>query len=273
MISVSEVCVHRRSTVCLAPCSLKIQSASVLALVGANGSGKTTLLHLLAGIIKPTDGIVDGSPRVSFVAQDQSHHSWMPISVDEVLKMGRYRGLLHRLRSEDRIAIDTAAERLKIAHLRSRRFSELSGGERQRVIVARAIASSADLVLLDEPITGLDLPSQEIILQVIAEEAARGASVVFSTHHLGEARNADRVALLAGCVIADGTPEETLTPALLSEAFGSNILSDQSGTVVIDEHNHVSGLHPATQLSCCFDSDDHSHHDHSHGNNLETGLG
>ena len=210
---------------------------------------------------------------MSFVAQDQSHHSWMPISVDEVLKMGRYQGLLHRLRSEDRIAINTAAERLKISHLRSRRFGELSGGERQRIIVARAIASSADLVLLDEPITGLDLPSQEIILEVITEEAARGASVVFSTHHLGEARHADRVVLLAGCVIADGTPAEVLTPALLSEAFGGSMISDQSGTLVFDEHHHGSAPHLAPQLSCCLDNNDHSHHDHSLGNHLETGRG
>ena len=140
----------------------------MLALVGANGSGKTTLLHLLAGILEPTDGMVSGAPQVAFVAQDQTHHAWMPMSVDEVLRMGRYRGLLHRLRAEDRCAIDTSAERLDISHLRSRRFGELSGGERQRVIVARAIASSADLVLLDEPITGLeDLTAQAAAARVV----------------------------------------------------------------------------------------------------------
>lgn len=255
---------HRRSTICLAPCSLSVSSGEILALVGANGSGKTTLLHVLAGILEPTDGNVSGAPQVAFVAQDQTHHAWMPMSVDEVLRMGRYRGLLHRLRSEDRLAIDTAAERLDISHLRSRRFGELSGGERQRVIVARAIASSADLVLLDEPITGLDLPSQEIILHVIADEAARGAAVVFSTHHLGEARCADRVVLLAGCVLADGTPEEVLTPALLAEAFGGRMVSDQTATLVVDEHHHDSDHHPATELSGHLDHHDHSHHDHSH---------
>ena len=265
VVALDDVCVHRGTTVAVAPTSLSIYAGSSVALVGANGSGKTTLLHVMAGLIDATDGVVTGSPRVALVAQHHDHHPWMPLSVDEVLRMGRYRGLIHRLGSADRAAIDAAAERLDIAVLRSRRFGELSGGERQRVMVARAVASAADLVLLDEPITGLDLPSQEIILEVIAAEAARGAAVVFSTHHLGEARRADRVVLLAGCVLADGTPNDVLTPALLAEAFGGRMVSTDTSTVVVDEHHHHGHApHPDSALSGHLDHHDHAHHDHSH---------
>ena len=91
-------------------------------------------------------------------------------------------------------------------HLRRRPFGELSGGQRQRVLVAQALAAQPDLLLLDEPITGLDLPSQQRILEVIDETPSRRHVVVLSTHHLGEARRIDRVLLLAGCVLADGAP-------------------------------------------------------------------
>ena len=91
-----------------------------------------------------------------------------------------------------------------------RPFGDLSGGQRQRVLVAQALVARPDLLLLDEPITGLDLASQQRILEVIADETAAGTSVVLSTHHLGEARHTDRVLLLAGCIVADGPPDEVL---------------------------------------------------------------
>ena len=228
VVSLTDICVHRRSAICLAPCSVNVRAGESIALVGANGSGKTTLLHVMAGILEATDGSVEGQPKVAFVAQEQTHHSWMPMSVEEVLRMGRYQGLFHRLRTEDRMAVDSAAERLDVGHLRHRRFSELSGGERQRVLVARAVATSAELLLMDEPITGLDMPSQKIILEVIAAEATRGAAAVFSTHQLAEAHHADRVILLAGCVLADGSPDSVLTPGLLAEAFGGRLVSTLS---------------------------------------------
>jgi manganese transport system ATP-binding protein len=263
-VSLDGVCVHRGATVALAPTTLAVALGSSVALVGPNGSGKTTLLHLMGRLLAPTDGAITGAPRVALVAQHQDHHPWMPLSVDEVLRMGRYRGMLHRLHGDDRVAIDAAARRLEIDALRTRRFGELSGGERQRVMVARAVAAQADLVLLDEPITGLDLPSQEIILEVIAGEASRGAAVVFSTHHLGEARRADRVILLAGCVLADGTPDDVLTPALLAEAFGGRMLHAESATIVVDEHHHGHGAHTDSALSGHLDHHDHAHHDHAH---------
>jgi ABC-type Mn2+/Zn2+ transport system ATPase subunit len=191
----------------------------------------------------------------------------MPISVGEVLRMGRYgeRGLLGRLGPTDRRAIDEAAQRMDVADLVRRPFGELSGGQRQRVLVAQALAARPDLLLLDEPITGLDLASQQRILDVIADETAQGTSVILSTHHLGEARHTDRVILLAGCVVADGPPADVLRPALLAEAFGNRLVPTDHGIVVVDEHGHGDGDHDTSVDASDLlpqHEHDHAHHDH-----------
>ncbi len=165
VVSLTDICVHRRSAICLAPCSVNVRAEESIALVGANGSGKTTLLHVMAGILEATDGSVEGQPKVAFVAQEQTHHSWMPMSVEEVLKMGRYQGLFQRLRTEDRIAVDLAAERLDVGHLRNRRFSELSGGERQRVLVARAVAAPLNYYFWTNQLRGLICRARKLFLR------------------------------------------------------------------------------------------------------------
>jgi ABC-type Mn2+/Zn2+ transport system ATPase subunit len=266
----TDVCVHYGGVVALAPSSLRVEAGTSTSLVGPNGSGKSTLLNLLAGLVRPTSGSIDVAPgtRIAFVAQQQHQHPWMPLSVSEVLRMGRYgeRGLLGRLRTTDRRAIAEAAERLDIGGLRRRPYGELSGGQRQRVLVAQALATEPDLLLLDEPITGLDLVSQQQILQIIAEETAKGTTVVLSTHHLGEAKRTDVVMLLAGCLLASGRPQDVLRPELLAEAFGSRLVRDDGSTVVVDEHGHAhedcpDGEPEAAEL---LPQHHHDHHAHVH---------
>jgi ABC-type cobalamin/Fe3+-siderophores transport system ATPase subunit len=143
--------------------------------------------------------------------------------------------------------------------LRRRSFGDLSGGQQQRVLVAQALAADPDVLLLDEPITGLDLPSQLRILDVIDECVGDGRTVVFSTHHLAEARRARRVMLLAGCVLADGRPSDVLVPALLAEAFGGRLIRDDGTTVVVDEHGHDDRAHEPHDLG-----PHHEFHDHDH---------
>ncbi len=226
-----------------------------VALVGANGSGKSTLLLLLAGLLSPTSGAVVRAEGVeaAFVAQQHGHHDWIPVPVEEVLRMGCYRrrGLLGRISRSDREEIGRVAERLEIIDLMRRSFGELSGGQRQRVLVAQALIGAPGILLLDEPITGLDLPSQEAILRIIDEEVDRGAAVVFSTHHLEEAKRADRVMLLAGCVIADGVATDVLRPEYLGMAFGGRLLKVGSDALLVDDHGHGHG-------------DDHHHDDVGH---------
>jgi ABC-type Mn2+/Zn2+ transport system ATPase subunit len=195
------------------------------------------------------------------VTQHHEHHRWMPLSVEEVLRMGRFpdRGLLGRFRADDRASIDAAAELLEVSHLRRRSFGDLSGGQQQRVLVARAVASNPDLLLLDEPITGLDLPSQLRILHVVEQHALDGGIVVFSTHHLAEARRADRVMLMAGCVLADGRAEDVLVPDLLAEAFGGRLIRDDGTTIVVDDHGHDHGAPHTPDLV-----PHHATHPHEH---------
>ena len=215
-----------------------------VALVGANGSGKTTMLKVIAGLVKPTTGhaaLVAGPPP-AFVTQHGHHHPWMPLTAGEIIEMGRFvgKGLLGRMEALDRAAIDEAMERAEVAGLVRKQFGDLSGGQQQRVLVARALAQRSNVLLLDEPITGLDLASQERILDIVDQEAARGALVVLSTHHLDEARRCSRVVLLDGQVVADGTPAEVLTAEHLRKAYGGRVITAESGTaIILDDHGHT----------------------------------
>ena len=238
----TSVSVRYGEVVALDTTSTTFRSGTSVALVGANGSGKSTVLRLLAGLLAPTSGTIERAPDVdaAFIAQQHEHHDWMPLPVDEVIRMGCYRtrGLLGRITRSDRAEIRSVADRLDVTDLLRRSFSELSGGQRQRVLVAQALIGSPRLLLLDEPITGLDLPSQETILSIIDAEVIAGATVVFSTHHLEEAKRAQRVMLLAGCVIADGTADEVLRPEHLATAFGGRLLRIGGEALLVDDHGH-----------------------------------
>lgn len=251
LVQFDRVSVSFGRRVALDDLTVGFDAGSTVALVGSNGSGKTTLLKLLAGLAKPTKGTIGPvpRPRVAYVGQHQHQHGWMPLTVAEVLRTGRYgdRGLLRRLRAPDKDLIAGAAARLDIEDLLGLPFNDLSGGQRQRVLVATALVMDAPILLLDEPITGLDIPSQERILQVIEGEAARGRLVVISTHHLDEARRCARVLLLRNKIVADGSPTDTLTAEALRMTFGDRVVTQDGVPAVFDDHGH-----------------DH-HHDHQHG--------
>lgn len=130
-------------------------------------------------------------------------------------------------------------ERLEVADLAGRQVDELSGGQRQRVFVAQGLAQGADLVLLDEPVTGLDPVSRQTILEVASAEAARGAAVVMTTHDLAEAAAADHVLLLASGRVVEGPPDAVLQPEVLRSAYGERVLEVGPGrTVVVDDPHH-----------------------------------
>ena len=235
--------------VALAGVTCQFEHGTSSALVGANGSGKTTLLRLLCGLAQPSEGRISPDPSektVALVAQQHGQRAWMPLTVSNVLRMSRFRdrGLVKRFRPIDRIIIDDAAERLEVSDLGNRQFGELSGGQRQRVMVAQALAHKADVLLMDEPITGLDMPSQETILRIIDEERRRGRIVVVSTHHMDEAELCDQVILLSNRIVASGSPGAVLTNKNLQEAFGLRMAhGDEDDCVFHGEHDgHADGV-------------------------------
>jgi iron complex transport system ATP-binding protein len=232
---------------------LAFAPGSVVAMIGPNGSGKSTLLSTLSGLVRPTRGEVrvlgvparDGRRRVAHVLQTTIANEAVPLTVRETVQMGCYgtRGAFRPLRGEDRQAVREAIERMRIADLVDRQLLELSGGQRQRTYVAQGLAQRAPILLLDEPITGLDLVTQETITRVIAEERARGTTVVLTTHDVGTAQLADHVVLMATRVVAEGPPDHVLTPVNLATAYGGHVHVLDDGTVVLDEAHHHDHRH------------------------------
>ena len=225
-----------------------IPAGRLTAVIGPNGSGKSSLLNALAGLLLPRRGdleILGGPPgkarrRVAYVLQATKVNEVMPITVRETVAMGRYAllGPWGFLRGPHRRAYLEAMERLEIADLAGRHLHELSGGQRQRVFVAQGLAQQAELLLLDEPVTGLDLVSTERIRAAIADEIGRGTTVVVTTHDVADANRADHVLLMSGRVHAEGPPAFALHPDRLSEAYGIAIVHLEDGSVVLDDAHH-----------------------------------
>lgn len=255
-VSALDVVLARGRSVALEIDRLELPAGALTALVGPNGSGKSTFLHAIAGLLEPLRGslrVLGDDPlharrRVAYVLQATEVHEHMPVTVGEVVAMGRYavRGAFGRLRREDRQAIATAIERLELGDLARRHLGELSGGQRQRVFVAQGLAQGAEVLLLDEPVTGLDVPSVARIHEVIAEERAAGHTIVVATHDLAEASAADHLVLMAGRVVASGPPSAALTKATLAEAYGARLLRVDGETLLLDEgthHDHEGHAH------------------------------
>jgi manganese transport system ATP-binding protein len=251
-IAVEHLTVRFGSLTVLDDVSFTASAGSSVAVIGPNGSGKTTLLNALVGLVEPTSGTVtvDHGPRTAPTAYVLQHRQgsaqrWLPLTVREVIRMGCYRGRpVGPLPRDQRRRVVEAASRLEVDDLLTRPFGELSGGQQQRVLLAQALVQQPSVLLLDEPITGLDLASQQRILDLIEEETTRGTTVVLTTHHLDEARHCDQVLLIAGRLIATGPPDQVLTAAELRRAFGPRVLGDHHAhdhrreLLIVDDHAH-----------------------------------
>lgn len=250
-----DVVVSRGSHVALRSSDFSIPSGAITAVIGPNGSGKSTLLHAIAGLLPLSAGtltVLGATPalsqsQISYVLQYTTVPAGTPLTVQEAVMMGRYPtlGLLHRPGKADRERVQLAMERLEIIDLAHRHLTELSGGQRQRVYVAQGIAQDHHMLLLDEPLTGLDLNSARTIDSIIHDEPTRGCSVVLTTHDLEEAKAADHVILTSGRVVAYGPPAEVLTEENLISAYGLGALHDRDAdsTMFPTEHHDHSHDH------------------------------
>ena len=221
--------------------NLELSAGEMISLIGSNGAGKTTLLNLIGGLTKPSSGSITRTDLngVSFINQLEAEATWMPITVGEILKMSSYRRRRYfkRITKNDMELIERAAERLEISDLWGTQFNSLSRGQRQRVRMSLAISQEPDLLVMDEPLNGLDILSQERIQKVIQEEKLRGAAIATATHSLDEARQADRVLLLDGRVVAQGTPAETLTEENLRTVYKDRLeRTAENKFIVVDHH-------------------------------------
>ena len=207
-----------------------VPAGGITAVIGPNGSGKSTLLHAMAGLLSVAEGSLEtlgrspvrARPQISYVLQSMVVPATTPMTVRETIAMGRYPSLgwFRRLTPSDRGRVREAMRRLEIEGLAGRHLHELSGGQRQRVYVAQGLVQDHRLLLLDEPLTGLDVVSARTIDRIIHEERALGGSIVLTTHDLEEARAADHVVLTGGRVVSSGPPAAVCTPEHLMEAFG-----------------------------------------------------
>lgn len=252
-VRATEIVLAYDGKVAIDTSTFTIPSGTVTAVIGPNGSGKSTLLNAIAGLIDLSSGTIevparrDGFKRVSYVLQTTKVDDALPISVAEVVGMGRFagKGWFDRLGPEDRTAIATAMERTGVTDLQAEHLQHLSGGQKQRVFVAQGLAQEHELLLLDEPLTGIDLTAAHAIDKVIHDEIDNGCTVVLTTHDLSEAKIADHVILLAGRVVAAGPPELVLTTENLTGAYGPSLLHIDGGNIFVDDpaHQPVPGRH------------------------------
>jgi manganese/iron transport system ATP-binding protein len=231
-------------TVVLDDVTANVPVGASVALVGPNGAGKTTLLRTVLGLVPVTRGRVEvlgttparARREVAYVPQADTLDAQFPVSVRQVVLMGRYRriGWVRRPRAADRAAAMAALHEVGLADRADHRFGVLSGGQRQRVLLARAVAQEARLLLLDEPFNGVDAPTTDGLLAVLARLRAAGAAVVVATHDLALARVAcDRAWLLNRRQVAFGPVDAMLRADLLTATYGGSALVLEGGTTLV----------------------------------------
>jgi len=233
-ISVRDATVtYRNGHTALWNASFDIPLGTVTALVGINGAGKSTLFKAIMGFVGTSKGKIEilGMPvraalrknLVAYVPQSEEVDWAFPVLVEDVVMMGRYghMGFLRRPRAADHKAVDEALERVNMTEYRHRQIGELSGGQRKRVFLARSLAQEGQVILLDEPFTGVDVKTEEQIVALLRELRDEGRMMLVSTHNLGSVPEfCDRTILIKGTVLAHGPTETTFTRANLEKAFG-----------------------------------------------------
>jgi len=223
------------------------QQGERIAVVGPNGAGKSTLFKLIVGTVKPSEGQVhvfgqgpDGHICIGYVPQRNQIDWSFPVTVEDVVMMGRVGqiGLFRWPRHADWEIVRQSLARVEASHLAKKQIGELSGGQQQRVFIARALAQETELLLLDEPLNGLDVPSQQAIFNILDSLRPDGVTVLVATHDLQLAADRfDKIMLINRRVVAFAEPTAVLTSVNLLKAYGGyvHLLPDAEQGVLVDD--------------------------------------
>ncbi|WP_395479847.1 ATP-binding cassette domain-containing protein [Candidatus Curculioniphilus buchneri] len=223
--------------------SLTLQGGMLCALLGINGSGKSTLFKSIIGMVKPSDGFIrlNGFPvkkalrqsQVAYVPQNEDIDWNFPVLVDDVVMMGRYGKMsswLRRPSKEDYYQVDQALSRVGLKELRRRQIGELSGGQKKRVFLARALAQQAQVLLLDEPFTGIDNQTEDNIITLLQTLRDEKRLILISTHNIGKVPYFCDWAVLINEILVDSGPiSDIFTIDNLQRTFGSTFFPPLSG--------------------------------------------
>jgi manganese/iron transport system ATP-binding protein len=242
--------------------SFQLARGERVAIVGPNGAGKSTLLKVIAGILLPSEGKLEvyghgagGHTCIGYVPQRTQVDWSFPVTVADVVLMGRVAkiGLFRQAGRRDRELVAESLAQVAMSDLTGRQIGELSGGQQQRVFIARALAQEAELLLMDEPLTGLDIPSQEAIFGILDTLRSRRMTVLVSTHDLHlAAERFDRLMLLNRSLIGFGAAAEVLTSGHLRAAYGAQmtVIQAPEGALVLED-------------TCCEGHDEPGEHEHA----------
>ena len=208
--------------------SFRVQKGDRVAVVGPNGAGKSTLFKAMVGLVHPRTGRVQTNGAAFGYVTQRSAVDWsFPVTVHDVVMMGRVgkMGWLRWQRPRDREIVRQSLEEVGMLDYADRQIGELSGGQQQRVFIARALAQEATILLMDEPFSGVDSPTQEAILEILDQLHEQNVTLLVSTHDLSLAvERFDRLALLNQRLVAFGPPREVITPTSLAAAYGGQAL-------------------------------------------------
>lgn len=233
-ISVNGITVtYRNGHTALRDASFDIPKGTITALVGVNGSGKSTMFKAIMGFVPAAKGeitilgetVADALKRntVAYVPQAEEVDWSFPVLVEDVVMMGRYghMNFMRIARQKDRDAVTSALERVGMSEFRQRQIGELSGGQKKRVFLARALAQEGQVILLDEPFTGVDVKTEDAIIKLLQDMRDEGRVMLVATHNLGSVPEfCDRTVLIKGTVLAHGPTQDVFTQDNLEHTFG-----------------------------------------------------
>jgi manganese/iron transport system ATP-binding protein len=245
ILDVQNVAVRYNGRMALEEITFHLHEGERIAVVGPNGAGKSTLFKVIAGVLQPGTGEVNifgsrprGHSCIAYIPQ-RSQVDWnFPVSVADVVMMGRSAklGPFNWPHKRDWEYVRHALETVQLSDLAARQIGQLSGGQQQRMFIARALAQEAELMLMDEPLSGLDTPSQEGLLDLLDTLQDQKVTVMVATHDLDQAaRHFDRIMLLNHRMVAFDVPQKVLHTDNLLRAYGGRLKLDPQGTMLVDD--------------------------------------